>query len=242
MQAPPFLPLIIAHRGASAHAPENTLPAFALAREQGADMIELDVRRCADGALVAFHDATTERWDGQARLLSDCTLKEVRALDIGGTQVPTLEEVCIFARDHAVALNVELKQPGIAGAVTALLHTYGLDNQVIISSFQAAALHEAQTRAPHIRRGYLMGTPGWHPSTRLRELWPLPHLRRTGATAWHPAHNLPLLRRLLPLVRRAGYLVNVWTVDDPAHVRQLADWGATGIITNDPAGAAEALS
>jgi glycerophosphoryl diester phosphodiesterase len=60
--------------------------------------------------------------------------------------------------------------------------------------------------------------------------------------AWHPAHDLPLLRHLLPLVRRAGYMVNVWTVDDPAHIRQLATWGATGIITNDPAGAAAAWS
>jgi glycerophosphoryl diester phosphodiesterase len=87
-----------------------------------------------------------------------------------------------------------------------------------------------------------MGTSDWHPATRAREAWPLPHLRRAGAVAWHPAHTLPLLRFLLPLVRRAGYMVNVWTVDDPGRMRQLARWGATGIITNDPAGATAALS
>ena len=73
--------LVIAHRGASAYAPENTMPAFELAVRQGADMLELDVQRTADGVLVVFHDDTTERWDGRKRLMTACTLAELQALD-----------------------------------------------------------------------------------------------------------------------------------------------------------------
>ena len=90
--------LVIAHRGASAYAPENTIAAFELAHRQGADMIELDVQQSADGVLVVFHDDTTERWDGQKRLVTDCTLAELQALDIGGEKVITLAEACAFAR------------------------------------------------------------------------------------------------------------------------------------------------
>src|SRR5688500_15264140 len=97
--------LVIAHRGASAYAPENTMPAFELAVRQGADMLELDVQRSADGALVIFHDETTERWDGRQRLAGDCSLAELQALDIGGAKVATLAEVCAFARERDMRLN-----------------------------------------------------------------------------------------------------------------------------------------
>src|SRR5258705_1052837 len=94
----PHMTRVIAHRGASAYAPENTLPAFELAARQGADMIELDVQRSADGVLVIFHDDTTERWDGRARLASACTLAELLALDIGGAEVAPLAETFGFSR------------------------------------------------------------------------------------------------------------------------------------------------
>ncbi|MBC8075949.1 MAG: glycerophosphodiester phosphodiesterase [Chloroflexales bacterium] len=226
--------LVIAHRGASAHAPENTLRAFALAHTQGADMIELDVHRSADGALVVFHDNTTERWDGRTRAVADCTLADLRALDIGGEQVPTLDETCAFARDAGIALNVELKQPDIVPAAVALLRRYDIARTTTISSFYPEALAALQRHAPDISAGYLMGTETYRPDVRLRELWPLLHLRAVGARAWHPYFALPALARVLPLVRRAGYAVHVWTVDDPTVARQLAALGASGIITNAP--------
>src|ERR671929_155263 len=74
------MPLVIAHRGASAYAPENTMPAFELAVRQGADMLELDVQRSADDVLVVFHDDTTERWDGKKRLVASCTLAELQVM------------------------------------------------------------------------------------------------------------------------------------------------------------------
>jgi len=235
-------PLIIAHRGASAHAPENTLPAFALAVEQGADMIELDVLPCADGTPIAFHDETTERWDGRPRPVASCSLAEMQVLDIGGARVPTFEEVCAFAQQQPIALNVELKDAACIEQVVALLRAYGLGERVLLSSFDAAALRGLRAAAPAMQRAYLMGQRRLHPAIRVREGWPFGALRAVAASAWHPAENLPLLRWLLPLVRRAGYAVNVWTVDEPARMRELAAWGASGIITNDPARACAAFA
>lgn len=233
--------LIIAHRGASAYAPENTMAAFALAHRQGADMIELDVQPTADGRLAVFHDDTTERWDGRPRPAAACTLAELQALDIGGERAPALEEALAFAAETGIALNVELKAAGTGARCAALLREHRVVEQVIVSSFAAAALRELRAAAPEVRRAYLMGTDTRRPDVRARELWPFLALRAVAAAAWHPYHDLPLIRRILPLVRRAGYAVNVWTVDDPARMRELVALGATGIITNVPDAARRAL-
>ena len=226
--------LVIAHRGASAYAPENTMPAFDLAVRQGADMLELDVQRSADGVLVVFHDATTERWDGWKRLASACTLAELQALDIGGARVATLAEVCAFARQHQVRLNVEIKGLGIGAAVARMLRDERVEGLVLISSFEAGALREVAAAGPHLPRAYLMGNDTYRPDVRFREAWPFGALRRLGAAAWHPARELPLLAWLIPRVRRAGFAVNVWTVDDVATMRQLIGLGVDGIITDVP--------
>lgn len=228
------MPLVIAHRGASAYAPENTMPAFELAVRQRADMIELDVQCSADGTLVVFHDETTERWDGRRRPVTACRLDELRALDIGGARVATLAEVCTLAREHAVRLNVELKGLGIGAEVARLLRSERVEDLVLISSFSPVALAEIAAASPHLPRGYLMGTRTYHPGVRLREGWPFRALRRTRAAAWHPSYQIPLLAWLVPRVRRAGYQVNVWTVDDIATMRHLIALGVDGIITNTP--------
>jgi len=226
--------LVIAHRGASAYAPENTIAAFELAARQGADMIELDVQRSADGVLVIFHDDTTERWDGQKRLAAACTLAELRALDIGGERVVTLAETCAFARERGMRMNVELKAGGFGADVARMLRAERVEELVLFSSFVEAALHELAAACPHIPRAYLMGNDTWRPDVRFREAWPFRALRRTGAAAWHPTAELPLINMLIPRVRRAGYRVNVWTVDDPAMMRGLIALGVDGIITNVP--------
>jgi len=226
--------LVIAHRGASAYAPENTIAAFALAHRQGADMIELDVQPTADGVLAIFHDDTTERWDGRPRPVGQCTLVDLQALDIGGERVTTLEETLVFARETGIALNVELKTTGVAARCAALLRQYDMIEQTVVSSFLPTALRELAVAVPALRRGYLMGTNSYRPDIRARELWPFFALTSVGACTWHPSHELPAVMRIIPLVRRAGYAVNVWTVDDPAQMRRLVAAGATGIITNKP--------
>ncbi|HJZ45845.1 MAG TPA: glycerophosphodiester phosphodiesterase [Roseiflexaceae bacterium] len=226
--------LVIAHRGASAYAPENTLPAFELAARQGADMIELDVQRSADGELVVFHDDTTERWDGRERLARDCTLAELLALDIAGAKVATLAETCAFARERNMRMNVELKGAGFGAEVARMLRAEHVEDLVLISSFQEQALMEFAAANPTLPRAYLMGTETYNPAVRIREGWPFSALRRTSSAAWHPAYELPLLTWLIPRVRRAGFQVNVWTVDDPEWMRKLVALRVDGIITDTP--------
>jgi glycerophosphoryl diester phosphodiesterase len=228
------MPLVIAHRGASAYAPENTLPAFELAVRHNADMLELDVQRSADGVLIVFHDETTERWDGRKRRVTDCRLDELRALDVGGARIAMLAEVCALARERGVGLNVELKGLGIGADVARLLHEERVEELVLISSFSPIALGEVAVANPRLPRAYLMGTRTYRPDVRFREGWPFRSLRRTGATAWHPAYQLPLLAWLIPRVRRAGYRVNVWTVNDVAAMRRLIALDVDGIITDMP--------
>lgn len=235
-------PLIIAHRGASADAPENTLAAFELARHQRADMIELDLQPTVDGEIVVFHDDDTARWNGRADVVARMTLVEMRRLDVGGEHVPTLAETLDWARSVGMPLNLELKKPGMAVRCVQLLREFRMVDQVIVSSFFPQALRELRAVDPAIARGYLMGIRTYRPDVRLREFWPFGALRRIGATAWHPYHGLPGLDWVLPKVRRAGYQVNVWTVDDPVRIRSLATLGASGIITNTPAAARAALA
>lgn len=226
--------LVIAHRGASAYAPENTMPAFALAADQGADMIELDVQRSADGVLVIFHDATTERWDGRPTPVGALRLDDLRRIAIGDARIATLAEVCAFARERGLRMNVELKALGIGAQVARLLREERAEDLALISSFSAAALGEVAAASPQLPRAYLMGTYTYRPDVRLREGWPFPALRRAGASAWHPAYQLPLIDWLVPRVRRAGYRVNVWTVDDLMVMRRMVALGVDGIITDTP--------
>jgi glycerophosphoryl diester phosphodiesterase len=226
--------LVIAHRGASAYAPENTMAAFELAVRQGADMAELDVQRSADGVLMVFHDEETRRWDGRRRRMVDCTYAELRELNIGGERVATLAEVAAFAREYNLALNVEIKQPGIGAEVVQALREARIEELTLISSFAPAALSEVRAAAPSMRLAYLMGTDTIRPDVRFRESWPMLALRSVGAYAWHPTYQIPMVLRVIPLVQRAGYRVNVWTVNDERLMQQLLDVGADGIITDRP--------
>jgi glycerophosphoryl diester phosphodiesterase len=226
--------LVIAHRGASAYAPENTMPAFELAVQLKADMLELDVQRSADGVLVCYHDFSTERWNGQQRLATDCTLAELQQLDIRGARIATLAEVCSFVRETGVRVNVEIKGLGIGEDIARLLREERVEEQILFSSFSIVALHEIEQAAPHIPRAYLMGTRTLRPVVRLRESWPFRWLRRANCAAWHPVYQIPLLRRLVPRVQRAGFTVNVWTVNDVAIMQKLLRIGVDGIITDVP--------
>ena len=229
-----LMALVIGHRGASAYAPENTIRSFELARSQGADMVELDVQRSSDGVLIVFHDDTTERWNGLKRTVGSYSYDELLELDIGGERIATLEETCAFASETGMQLNVELKQPDIVGPTVEMLRAHGIVEQTVISSFYHAALVALHQEAPDVRGAYLMGNDSYRPDVRARELWPFFQLQQVGAYAWHPYWKLPMLDKVLPLVRQAGYRVNVWTVNDPVVAKRLTELGATGIITDMP--------
>lgn len=226
---------IIAHRGASADAPENTMPAFELALKQSAHMLEFDVRPTSDGQIVVFHDDTTERWNGIPQQVSKLTLAELQQIDLRGAHAPTLNELFDWAASTDLELNVEIKSPGIEAEVVKLIQQYKLAERVIVSSFASESLQHMRQIAPDIARGVLMGSNTLAPHVRVREAFPIPTLRQHHAKAWHPAWQLPLLDRLVRRVKRAGFAVHVWTVDDPAVMKRLLLSGVDGIITNKPA-------
>jgi len=232
----------VGHRGASALAHENTVEAFSRARADGADGVELDVLACATGEVVVFHDDDLARLANRPERVGDLSLAALREipLTIGG-RIPTLEEA-LEACGPTLLVNVEIKAGGVPTAalavlvdrVAAVVERAGAGARVLVSSFSPLVVRLWKRRAAAVPAGLLFE----------REA-PLP-LRRGWAAAWlHPfaLHPEAVLCRPARLARwhARGYVVNTWTVDDPARLRALRDMGVDGIITNDPARARAAL-
>lgn len=228
-------PLVLGHRGASAEAPENTLAAFRLAMEQGADGFELDVWRCGTGEVVVAHDESTLRVSGVDFRVPGASLADLRSLDVGawkgdafrGERMPLLEEV--LAALPGAVVNVELKSRGgdvrLAGAAARVVARAGAGGRVIVSSFDWSLLVAFRIAAPGVPVGLLFD--GDHP-WRLRLAGALQVM---GPSAVHPERGLVTPSRMRAWNAR-GLAVNVWTVDDPADARTLAAMGAAGVITN----------
>lgn len=221
-------PLVLGHRGASADAPENTLAAFALAREQGADGVELDVHLSADGWPVVIHDDQVERTTNGKGRVSGLTVAELQTLDAGaGQSVPTLDEVFEML-GPGFLYNVEIKtsgwrDTGIEAAVADRIEAYHLANQAVVSSFSALVVRRA-------RRHLSQTTPV--ALIRDRPLSKYGHwLAR--AEADHPHYSL-VDEAYMAWARQRGYRVHVWTVDDVAEAHRLARLGVHAIITNQP--------
>ncbi len=221
-------PLIIGHRGASANAPENTLYAFNLALEQGADGFELDVQLSRDGELVVFHDWTVERLTNGTGAVTAMTLAELRSLRLPEEQqIPTLDEV--FEAFGARALyNVEIKvkgrgDMGVETAVSDRIQAHHLESQVIVSSFSLASVRRARRVLP---RATSVGLLWYKPWRNYGHFF-------VSAQADHPYDGM-VNQAYITRAKKRGHRVNVWTVDDPERARQLVDWGVDGIITNKP--------
>jgi glycerophosphoryl diester phosphodiesterase len=231
-------PLVLGHRGASADAPENTLAAFRLAIEQGADGVELDAWRCATGEVVVAHDEDLVRVAGSPLRIPDAPLAALRALDVGawkdrrfrGERIPLLSEV-LEALPGAV-VNVELKSRGgrdlaLAHAAAEVIWRAGAGGRVIVSSFDWRLVGAFRLASPDVPVGLLFeGTRWW----RLRTAMGVRALR---PAAVHPDVALATDDRVRAWTAR-GLAVNPWTVDDPAAATRLARAGAAAIITNVP--------
>jgi glycerophosphoryl diester phosphodiesterase len=236
-------PLVIAHRGASARETENTVAAFERAARDGADGVELDVLLCRSGEVVVFHDDDLRRLGGRPERVGDLSLRALRRIDLrGGGRIPTLEEA-IAACGPGLLVNIELKAQGafdrglgrLADGVAGGVERSGAGARVLVSSFEPAAL-VAWKRGGHAAPAAFLFDAS-SPGAVLRIL-ALPWLAPSAVHPEHPLCTPPLLARWHAL----GYAVNTWTADDPARLRALAAMGADGIITNDPAGAREALA
>lgn len=223
---------VIGHRGASATHPENTIEAFQAAAEQGAHGVELDVRRSADDVLVVFHDAHLP--DGQV-------VREVAAVDLPPS-IPTLAEALEACADSWI--NIEIKnmpddpdydaEHGLSVAVAGLIMAFGAADRVIVSSFDISSVDRIRSIDPTIPTAWLVWG-GADPGSLIDRS--VAH----GHQAIHPA-DLLVDEAFVRRAHDAGLEVNVWTVDDPDRIRQLAAIGVDGIITNAPTVALEALA
>ena len=236
-------PLVVAHRGASAYAPENTVAAFDLARDQGADMFELDVQETRDHHLVLMHDTTLARTTDAEKVfpgrapwrVGDFTLAEIRKLDAGswfsgryaGEAVPTLGEALRAMRGSGLGLLLEIKEPRLYPGIEArvaeeIQRDPAWRGRIVVQSFDWDSMRRFHRLMPRVPIG-LLGTP---------QVADLPGLARFADQI-----NPPYADVTAEYVRRVHRLrmkVLAWTVDDPSAVRRLIGAGVDGVITNRP--------
>jgi glycerophosphoryl diester phosphodiesterase len=231
------IPKVIAHRGASAYAPENTMSSFRKAMELGAQGIELDVQQSHDGHLVVIHDELLERTSSGKGWVKDKTLEELKSLDFGswysgsfaGEQIPTLDEVMELISSWDGLLNIEIKSgvviyPGIEQKVADTISKFNRYDRVIVSSFNHYSLVQLRKLESRIRTGILYMAGIYEP-------WK--YAAQVGACAIHPLfYNIR--PETMPGCIENGIMVNPFTVDQPAMIEMIAKAGVDGIITNVP--------
>lgn len=228
--------LVFGHRGASAYAPMNTLPAFELAVAQGADGVELDTHLSKDGHLIVLHDFTVDHTTDSQGYARDKTLAELRELDAGikfgeqyrGTHIPTLDEV-FEAVGHKLFINVEIKSEsedtdGVEQKVVDCIIRHNMSQRVIVSSFNPLALKRFRAIAPNIPIGYLYA-PDYQPFAEV--MAELPHEAR------HPHHSM-IDAPYMAWAKAHQYRVNTWTVNEVNRAIELRDLGVDTIITDHP--------
>lgn len=242
-------PFIVAHRGASHDAPENTLPAFQLAWKQGADAIEGDFHLTSDGKIVCIHDYDTVRVSGRKHIVKDSTLEELRTLDAGawfkpefkGTLLPTFAEVAATV-PAGRKFYIEVKcGPEIVPALLRGISAAGLaESQVVVISFHAAVIREVKKQAPQFKACWLSAFEKSSPLDPATDEV-LTTLRDVKADGFSSKADERLDTAYLNVIRDAGFEYHCWTVDDPKVADRFLILGAKSITTNRPAFLREAL-
>jgi glycerophosphoryl diester phosphodiesterase len=231
-------PLVIAHRGASRYAPENTLAAFRLAAEIGADAIELDAQLTADEHIVVLHDRWLDRTTNGKGLVSEKGLAELKKLDAGSTfdiafageKIPLLAEV-FQEVGQQLLINIEMKNiaspfDSLPFFVLQLVEKYKMQNRVLLSSFNPIALRKVHTLSADIPLGLLLGSEefGW-----MRWFF----RRISPHDALHLSDDLVTLPFLKEAQRKKKHII-VWTVNTEDRIRTLINEEIDGIITDVP--------
>jgi glycerophosphoryl diester phosphodiesterase len=228
-------PWIIAHRGASGHAPENTIAAFQRAVELGARFIETDLQLTRDARFVAIHDRTLDRTTNGHGAVRDSTLAELKQLDAGmwfdrpfaGERIPTLEEVLAFAREHDVVFYLELKYEaawGMHHALAAAIQNSGNAARTIVISFDPGTLKALRQLDASSMMGLLV--EGARPDLVKAAVG-------VGARQLCPRWDL-VTRDLVEEAHRADLQVVTWTVDEAGQMRAAIDAGVDGVMTDLP--------
>lgn len=241
---------IIAHRGASADAPENSLSAMKLAWEQGADAIELDLWLSKDGKLIVFHDADTKRIGGVDRKITDYTLAEAAQIDVGawkspkfaGERMPTLESILatVPAGKRAV-LELKSGQEIVPELVRAVRASGRKREQIVIISFNHEGLAESRRQLPEhehfFLHGYKKDKAGEFPKLE-------PLIEKAKAAGYHGLNlhfDWPIDAAFVARLKKEGLKCLVWTVNDAAVARRMVEAGVVAITTDRPAWLREQL-
>ncbi len=238
-------PIVVAHRGASATYPENTLPSFRGAVQAGADVVELDVRLSADNVLVIMHDLDVSATTDGSGFVHSLTLDEVKRLDASGgrgprVEVPTLREALALLSRRA-GIDIEIKNlPGepsfdspreaAAEEVVRLLHETRFEGIVLVSSFNWLSIERIRELDPEIPTGFL--------TTATIDPWAALVYARSAGHAFVLPQAPAVFEAGANFVKAAhadGVLVGTWTVDDPEAIERLFEMGIDAIATNDPA-------
>lgn len=227
-----------AHRGASAYAPENTLEAFSLAAEQGADGVELDVQLTRDHQLVVAHDETIDRVSDGFGYIKDHTLSQLKKLHFNKlfpeyrqASIPTLREVYELLKPTGLVINVELKTgivryERIEEEALSLAAEMGMKDRIIYSSFYHPSLVRLRELDPSVYTG-LLYSDGWLDVASYGR-------NRVHVNALHPALYHMQDKDLVPAAMAWELGLHVWTVNEEPHMEMLVKQGIEAIITNKP--------
>ena len=242
-QSPPYF---FAHRGASAYAPENTLEAFHLALEQGARLVEFDVKLTADQQVIILHDQTVDRTTDGSGNVKQLSVREIKKLDAGGwfdekyrnVKIPTLDEV-FESLGNSLCMNVELTNyatpfDGLVKRVCELVKKHRLESSILFSSFYPTNLIQARNLLPEVPCGQLAlpGRSGW---------WQRSWGGLINIQADHPFTS-DVTSNTVVKAHNHGRLIHVWTVNGPDEMRRLCGLGVDGFFTDDPLLAGKILS
>lgn len=226
-----------AHRGASGYFPENTIISFENAVELGCTGIETDVQMTSDGVLVLIHDEMVNRTTNGTGLIKDFNYKELRKLDAGSwfdkeyknELIPTAEELLIFANEKNILINFELKTgivlyPRIEENLIEMIYKYNMQSNVILSSFNHYSMFHCKEISKEIKTGLLYMEGLYEPEV---------YCKHVGADALHP-NFYAIDKEIIANAKKAGILINPFTVNEEAVMKNLVAAGVDGIITNYP--------
>jgi glycerophosphoryl diester phosphodiesterase len=226
-----------AHRGASGYYPENTVLSFQKALEMGCTGIETDVQLTKDGVLVLMHDEMVNRTTNSTGFVKDYSYKELSVLDAGawmseeykGLKVPTAEELILMVKDKNVIINFEIKSgviiyDGIEEKLIDLIYKYGMENRVILSSFNHYSMVHCKEISQDIKTGLLYMEGLYKPGA---------YAKTARADAIHP-NFYAMKGEIIREVKDEGIMVNTFTVNDINYMKYFINIGVDGIITNYP--------
>ena len=228
---------IFAHRGASAYAPENTVEAFALAMEQGADGIELDVQMTKDGQVVVIHDETIDRVSDGTGAVRDYTLEELKKFHFSNHMenyenavIPTLKEVLDLIKSSNMLLNIELKTgiywyPNLEEKTMELVKEAGMEDRVIYSSFNHYSIKKILELNPHAECAFLYSDVILNVDK---------YAKNAGVCGLHPSVYHLKMAEFLKEYQESGLKVRVWTVNKKEDMEKFIKADLEAVITNYP--------